>query len=86
MHGFLNVFLAAAAAGSQRPDPARLGAMLEESDAGSFHFTDEGVRWHEVFLDTMQLAKTREAFALSYGSCSFDEPVDDLKKLGLLGR
>jgi hypothetical protein len=84
MHGFLNVFLAAAAARSPRSEPARLHALLEEGDAGRFHFTDEGVRWREVFLDTMQLAKTREAFALSYGSCSFDEPVDDLKRLGLV--
>ena len=35
-------------------------------------------------LGATQLAETREAFALSYGSCSFDEPVQDMIKLGLL--
>ncbi|MEX2220035.1 MAG: hypothetical protein WD749_14890 [Phycisphaerales bacterium] len=84
MHGFLNVFLAAAAVGCDHLDCARATAILEEGDASRFHFTDEGVRWREVFLDTTQLAKAREAFALSYGSCSFDEPVADLRKLGLL--
>lgn len=84
MHGFLNVFVAGAAVRTHQADAGRAAEILEDRDAGSFHFTDEGVRWRGVFLDTMQLAAVREAFALSYGSCSFDEPVDDLKKLGLL--
>ena len=35
-------------------------------------------------MDLVMLAKVRETFALSFGSCSFSEPVDDLKSLGLL--
>ena len=31
-----------------------------------------------------QLALSRETFALSYGSCSFDEQIADLLKLGII--
>lgn len=84
MHGFLNLFLAAAMVREHRIDGAKAAAILEERDAAQFHFTPEGVRWHELFLEDAQLAEAREGFALSYGSCSFDEPIEDLKKLGLV--
>lgn len=84
MHGFLNVFIAAALVRERRVDEGGAAAILESLDAGAFKFTDEGVRWHERFQEAGELAVVRETFALSYGSCSFDEPIDELKKLGLL--
>lgn len=84
MHGFLNVFLAASLTYSHRLDPSRTKEILEVRDAGAFRFTDEGVRWNGLFLEVAQIARAREAFCLSYGSCSFDEPVADLQRLGLL--
>jgi len=84
MHGFLNVFLAAVMLHAHRVDEARLVAILEERDAGAFKFTDEGVRWNGLFAESAQIARAREFFCLSYGSCSFDEPVEDLQRLGLL--
>jgi hypothetical protein len=84
MHGFLNVFLAAAAVRAHRLNERVVTAMIEERDTGAFRFTEEGVRWRDVVLDSLQLAESREGFALSYGSCSFDEPVRDLASLGLL--
>ncbi len=84
MHGFLNVFLAAAFVRMTRADESAAVAILETHDPVEFHFTEAGVRWRDRFLEPAQLAHAREAFALSYGSCSFDDPVDDLKKLGLL--
>jgi hypothetical protein len=84
MHGFLNVFLAATAVRARGIDARTATAVLEEGDAGAFHFTEVGARWRDVVLDPLQIAEAREAFALSYGSCSFDEPVQDLKTLGLL--
>ncbi|MBX3376732.1 MAG: hypothetical protein KF678_06985 [Phycisphaeraceae bacterium] len=84
MHGFLNVFLAAALVYTHRLDAGRAAEILDIRDADQFRFTDEGVRWNGLFLEVAQIAKAREAFCLSYGSCSFDEPVADLQKLGLL--
>lgn len=83
MHGFLNVFIAAALVRVRRADEGEAAAVLEARDASEFKFTDEGVRWRGRFVESAELARVREAFALSYGSCSFDEPIDDLRRLGL---
>lgn len=87
MHGFLNVFLAAALAYVHRSGEramASMVALLSERDGGQFHFTEEGVRWRDALLTTAQIAKARESFALSYGSCSFEEPIADLRAIRLL--
>lgn len=69
MHGFLNVMLAAARAG-QGPDA--LAAILAEEEPAALALPDAGV-----------VADARRRF-VSYGSCSFDEPVADLQALGLI--
>lgn len=84
MHGFINVFLGAALAKARRLDRAMLLRVLSEEDAKAFAFTEQEVAWRDVSIDTASLAKVRETFALSYGSCSFEEPFEDLAKLGLL--
>jgi hypothetical protein len=84
MHGFLNVFLCAALVRMKGLDVERAEAVLLEEDAASFVFSDELVTWRGHGLDAIQLAEAREHFALSFGSCSFDEPIADLKRLGLL--
>jgi len=50
----------------------------------AFHFDEAEVRWHSHRLTTAQLRTAREQFAISFGSCSFEEPIDDLKALGWL--
>jgi hypothetical protein len=77
MHGFLNVFVAAAII-----DHA--DEILREEDASAFAFTDDSASWRGYTISTEQLANTRKNFALSFGSCSFEEPIDDLKALGWL--
>lgn len=76
MHGFLNVFLAAAL-----PDDAE--AVLRETDANSFAFDDDGVTWRGRRVTNDELRAMRE-LAISFGSCSFEEPIQDLKALGWL--
>ena len=84
MHGFLNVFLAAAFVRAGEADEALATKILEETSVENFTFEDDAVWWHDHRLEATSLAKVRETFALSYGSCSFTEPVEDLRKLGLL--
>ena len=84
MHGFLNLFLAAAMLKVHRLDLETVTAILREQESSSFKFTPEGVRWENFVLEPAQISLAREAFALSYGSCSFDEPIEDLERLGLL--
>jgi hypothetical protein len=80
MFGFLNVFLAAALVHGGAGDDSVL-ALLGETDGASFHFSDAGVNWRERFISTAEITETRRSFALSFGSCSFREPVDELKQL-----
>lgn len=84
MHGFLNVFLAAAFIHHRKIDAAAAAQLLEERDAAAFAFSAGSVRWRTHELAPWQVEQARRSFALSYGSCSFDEPVEDLTRLGLL--
>jgi hypothetical protein len=83
MFGFLGVFTAAALA-SNGADEATVTRVLEERDASAFSFADDALRWCDRSLDVTQVNASRHEFALSFGSCSFREPVDDLHRLGIL--
>jgi hypothetical protein len=77
MHGFLNVFLAAAWLEDAE-------AVLAESDARAFAFDDEGVAWRGHRVSTEEILDMRRTFATSFGSCSFEEPIGDLRDMKLL--
>ena len=84
MHGFLNLFLCATLVRTHHSDSATAAAILKETDPEAFRFSDTLVNWHEYVISDEQLGVTRESFALSYGSCSFEEPVEELQRLGVL--
>jgi hypothetical protein len=83
MHGFVNVFVAAAFAWHGM-DRESLILVLEESHAPAFEFGDTHLRWRGLQLSSDQIRAARRDFAHSFGSCSFEEPLDDLRKLGWL--
>jgi hypothetical protein len=83
MHGFLNVFAAAAFARKGAPIED-LEAVLREQDGDAFRFDAAGLRWRQRHATTDALAAARRDFAGSFGSCSFAEPVADLRALGVL--
>ena len=84
MHGFLNLFLMTGfARESFKPDT--LEELMEEEFGEVFQFDETGVTWRgENFLSNWQLERLRRLGIQSFGSCSFEEPVEDLKALGLL--
>ncbi len=83
MHGFVNVFLAVAflRAGMETAVAVQL---LEEQSPQAFHFDSDGVGWRQHRLSREEIAAARRGFAVSFGSCSFIEPIDDLRSLHLL--
>jgi hypothetical protein len=83
MHGFVNVFLAAARLWHGGSDVETV-ATIDEQSASAFRWDDAGVAWHGQRLTVEQLLAGREQFAISFGSCSFEEPVRDLQQLGWL--
>ena len=83
MFGFFNVLLAAALA-RMIDDDAIIVSLLEERDPAALRFDADGIVWREHFMSTHDIAATRDTCAISFGSCSFCEPLDDLHHMGLL--
>jgi len=82
MFGYLNLFLAAAFIRSGMPEP-EAREVLEERSPSAFSFSNGGAAWRSHQLTASELAATR-SHALSFGSCSFREPVDEARALNLL--
>jgi hypothetical protein len=83
MHGFVNVLLAGVFAATGSPDAGALTELLQDAEAAHFSF-GEGVAWKHLTATASQVAAARREAVLSFGSCSFDEPRDDLRALGWL--
>ena len=83
MYGFLNVLGAAVLAAEHRWDTHQTSIMLEDENLDSFSFARDFFAWREWKIDTERL-QYRRRFVASFGSCSFDEPREDLRALGLL--
>jgi hypothetical protein len=75
-HGFLNL-LAAATFGDEEE-------ALAETDPTAFAIDGDDFRWRERVATPEEVAAMRRDLFVSFGSCSFEEPVDELRALGLL--
>ena len=84
MYGFLNLLLAVAALRSGRSE-REATLILEERDPTSARFDQDGVTWtpSDLTLPLSILAQARESMT-AFGSCSFREPMADLRAMGLL--
>ena len=83
MFGFLNVFLAAAFM-AHGLDAITATLLLEESSPASIRVSDENIEWRGRRIGTSAIEETRGRTIVSFGSCSFTEPIGDLAALGLL--
>jgi len=82
MYGFLNVFVAAALMYAGESEEKGI-AVLEESDPSAFAFDDDAIVWRDNRISAEQIEASRRHFAISFGSCSFREPIDELAPLSL---
>jgi hypothetical protein len=82
VNGFLNVFVGAALAHAGRLEAADLMPVLEETTPSAFAFSDSSLAWRDRSVTVEQVTNARR-LARSFGSCSFEEPIDDLKTLAL---
>ncbi|UYP07410.1 hypothetical protein [Priestia megaterium] len=83
MHGFLNVFTAGMLAHIKKLDIVSTVKILDDEKSKNFKFTDKGLQWHDLTVPTSEIIRLREKLLCSYGSCSFDEPREDLRALGI---
>jgi hypothetical protein len=54
--------------------------ILEESSAAAFRIDDGAISWRDQRFDPNRLGRARESI-VSFGSCSFTEPIDELQSL-----
>lgn len=83
MHGFLNI-LAAAALARTAATTGEIEEVVALEENGRFRFDDRGFHAgaHEAGIEVLESVR-RDLF-VAYGSCSFSEPVDDLRSCGVL--
>ena len=83
MFGFVNLILAAAfiRKGMQDKDVC---ALLECEDTQDIVFRESRVSWRGEDLNRDDMRMSRAQLFLSFGSCSFTEPVDEARALGLI--
>jgi hypothetical protein len=86
VHGFLNVFGAGVLAHARRLTEPQVRRIVADQDPSDFIFDDEGFRFCDWRATSAEIALARKDLFLSFGSCSFDEPLEDLCNLGLLSR
>ncbi|PSQ66002.1 MAG: hypothetical protein BRD32_03305, partial [Bacteroidetes bacterium QH_2_64_74] len=84
MHGFLNIFAAAVLAAEHTLNPSDVEAILREDTADNFRFLKDAVAWRDLTASLDGVQHARDTLALSFGSCSFEEPIDHLRDLELL--
>jgi hypothetical protein len=83
MFGFLNVMVAAALAHAGATTEEVLAALTAERGS-DFRFGDDDILWRDERVSRQTLFESHATFALSFGSCSFEEPLYDLRRLALL--
>jgi hypothetical protein len=83
MHGFLNVLGTGVLSAEHHWDESQTVEMLEDQRTGSFEFHDTVFAWRDWEI-TLDRIKARRKFITSFGSCSFDEPREDLRALTFL--
>lgn len=83
MHGFLNVLGSGVLGLEHDWTEKQIEEMLNDEDPTSFSFSDDFFAWRDWKISARRIAIHRK-LVTSLGSCSFDEPREDLRALKLL--
>jgi hypothetical protein len=79
-HGFINVLMAALFAYACRLPSKNIEAILSDERSKDFVFNGNVARWLDLPLRTELIEDLRRQ-VVSFGSCSLDEPLHDLRML-----
>ncbi|MBL8880071.1 MAG: hypothetical protein JNG88_13210 [Phycisphaerales bacterium] len=83
MYGFIPMYLAAILAHMYQLSEAEIAAVLTCDDPAHFEITDSYLRFGDHAVPNEEIESLRQNYILTFGSCSFDEPRDDLRAAGL---
>jgi len=84
MQGFINVFGSGILSYTLDISQPLIFEVLTDENSSNFSFNDDGFGWKNFKVFNEEIEEAREKFMISFGSCSFDEPIDDLRALKLL--
>lgn len=84
MHGFINLFAATVLASEHQLDPDAVRTILLEETANNFRFEKDSFSWRNIGASLDGIRHARERLALSFSSCSFEDPVNNLRNLDFL--
>ena len=84
MYGFFNIFVGGMIAHKFNLENGELTKILLDENPKNFIFDIDGLHWKAYSISNAEVQHYRKKSFISYGSCSFNEPIEDLKKLGLL--
>ena len=83
MHGFVNLFCAAALVYFEG-DATDAESVLHEEKAAAWEVEADAIAWGSMRWSAAQIRKVRQDLMICIGSCSFEEPMRDLEALGWL--
>ena len=84
MYGFFNIFIGGMIAHKFNLETDALTTILMDENSENFTFDDNGLHWRTYSISSLEIQNYRQESFISYGSCSFNEPREDLQQLGLL--
>lgn len=80
-HGFVNLLLADLLLRTGKIAETQAARLLEDKQPEHFEFGEEKCGWSGIYVSLAEMERAGRG-VVSIGSCSFDEPRDDLRKLG----
>jgi hypothetical protein len=83
MHGYVNVILASVLL-HHGGEAEEASALLGDTSAANFQCDHEKISWRHRNFTKRQIIKSREDLIVSFGSCSFTEPLEEIDLMGLL--
>jgi len=83
MHGFVNIFVAIILSKNMNLRTELMLELLNDENPINFEWNDNGLTWQNHFISIEDIKESKDIIS-SFGSCSFDEPIDDLKELNIL--
>tara|TARA_B100001029_G_C15056631_1_gene454885 strand:+ start:462 stop:1379 length:918 start_codon:yes stop_codon:yes gene_type:complete len=83
MYGFFNIFISGMVAQKYKLDYKQIIKILTDGNNQNFIFNKDALNWKDYQITNEELRRFRMNQFISYGSCSFDEPIEDLINLGL---
>ena len=83
VHGFINLFTASVLAHLHDLPVKQLIEIVADVDPEAFRIGPERLGWRHLEASAEDIAQSRRNLLTSFGSCSFSEPRDHLRSLGI---